>query len=71
MNMSTIPDELGTYPSEELTYEDLDHAMLVLVVNPLGEARLWAEDQTAYPAHAALLRSLANRLDPPPAPSTL
>lgn len=58
------PDETGTYPSQDLEWQDLDTALLVLVVSPLGEVRMWAEDATAYPAHAAMLRSFANRLDP-------
>lgn len=56
------------YPSDDLDWDDLDHALLVVVVNPLGHTRMWAEDSTGLIAHAALLRSLANRLDPPPSP---
>lgn len=58
--------EQENYPSQDLEWQDLDTALLVVVVSPRGETRLWAEDSTAYPAHAALLRALANRLDPPP-----
>lgn len=56
------------YPSQDLDWEDLDTALLVVVVAPTGEARMWCEDQTAAPAHAALLRGLADTLDPPAQP---
>lgn len=57
------PDTRALLPSEDLAWQDLDHALLVVVVAPDYAVRLYAEDTRAYPAHAAMLRDLANRLD--------
>lgn len=63
--MTAHPAESGSYPSQDLTWQELDAAMIVVVVDARGQISVWAEDHTAYPAHAAMLRSVANRLDPP------
>jgi len=62
------PDGAGHLPSEDLTWDDLDEALLVVIVAPDGEVRVWTEDGTAAPQHAAHLRAIANRIDPPTTP---
>lgn len=54
-----------TPPSEAVTVADLDDALLVLVVPPTYETRCWASSDLTHAEHAAILRALADQMDPP------
>lgn len=51
-------------PSEELHWTDLDEAVLLIVVAPDYSVRMYAEEAHTPAQHAAMLRDLADRLDP-------
>lgn len=63
--MITEPEASGTFPSETLTWEELDAALLVVVVKDDGTVVAFTDDGYARPDHAAHLRTIANQIDPP------